>query len=620
MTLNLSNGDLELSHARILMLDSSFIIESSRMTLSTRSHRMRLEDPLITPSTASSFQIRGHNATCTDNVCTLHEAAGSGCPHEPAGYSILSRKVVVHKSGDVDLSKPILELHHQPILALPWIRLRPEGKPGFSFPRLGYDPEGGLIAGPAGTLPVHRNLVLSGHAAIRSNQGFETRSKLQSPHLDFQVDQLYAHPDNHARLFAIAHPPLNKGNLALEVDLVTRDRTILDGMVETPTDRVTTHTSSRMLLSNQNRFLLFETGATMFQPFDAYGYLTQSVLTPTALITVDMPSAPVARFFWPSLSLQLKRQGLATKGIPLDAAYGPAHGHTRVMASPGVDTVFHAGPLQTSLRVATRHQVWLMDNQPGSQPATHSAAFHATLTLPLFRDFTTVRHIVNPYITYGLVPWLNGRSPNFVVDLYDSLRKGHGIEPGISTSLLGNKTSASLRIDIYERIELPGFSHPDGPQYLAVRGHVGSSFLQLSMDGAWDHRHTLPSFLGGTLAHYLGQTRILEFGARWLGPGNGPHREPSLNGGSSIWLQTPFATETSQQVEAFGETRIPVSRRSTLIMGARAALWPELVLHMAWYGFELQSACGCLSLGIMGSHRPSTPIPDIITSFTIRGF
>lgn len=620
MVLNLSTGDLELLHPRIFLLDSSFIIESTQMTMSTRSHRMQLEKPKLTPKTASFLHIQGHFATCIDSVCTLNMATGSGCPHQPKGYTIRSRRIVVHESGDIDLSRPVLDLHKQPILALPWIRIRPSGKPGFTFPRLGYDPEGGYILGPSGVIPIQKKLALSGHAAIRTHQGFETRSKLHSPNLDLQVDQLFVHPQNHMRFKVTASLPLHTVNIALDADLITRDRTVLDGMADTPINRVTTHTSSRALISRNTEFFIFETAATMLQPFDTHGNWTQSALTPVVVVTVDLPSLPVVRFFWPSLGLQLKRQGLAVYGYPLDSTLGPAQGHTRLVASPGIDTVFHMGPLRTFLGVSTRHQLWMLDENAGPQPANHSVLVHTTVSLPLFRDFTAIRHIIEPYVTYNLVPWLSCRGPNFVIDSFDALRKGQNIELGLSTSLASKKTSASLRIDIYERIELPGLGQPNGPQYTAIRGHMGPSYLHLSLDGAWDYRYDLPSVLGGALSHYRGKARVLQFGARWLGPGNGPHREPPLNGGTALWLQTPFVTEPSNQVEAFGETRMPLSPRATLFMGARAALWPKPVLHMGWYGLEIRTFCDCLSLAVMGSHRPSTPVPDIVTSFTIRGF
>jgi hypothetical protein len=615
MNINLDTGVLTLVHPRMVLLQSKLAVKGSHMTISPNAKTLRLQNPTLLPDTAQDTLITGAEGRCSVESCILHSAEGTACPHVPPGYSVHSDKATLHRGGDIDLERPVLYLDGTPVFGLPWVRVRPDNKPGFTFPRLGFDADAGLIIGPGGIIPLKAGTSLEGHAAIRARQGFETRSALKSTNLSFTVDQLYDHPENSARFRLDTTPPISNAELALDVDLVTDNRTIIDDLARMPLERATTHTTSRGLLSRDFLGSVFETSLHFVQPFNVAGGIETSVVSPSYGVGVHLPGTPLARFFWPSFDLTLSRHGTGQRGYTEDAASGFASGHSRVALSPGIEGVFRLGPIHTALQAVTRHQVWMIDNA-ASHLALHAASWKTDLSLPLCRDYSRFRHVVTPYVRYRLVPWLRGDSPPFVMDDFDSLRQGQDIEAGVSTGA-SRVTSRFGRFDIFERIALPGFQRSAGPKYLALRGYFGPDVLQAVFDSAVDHQRPSLTLLGFSITSAHRDGSFAEIGGRYMGPGDGPHRNPSFHGGTASWLISPWADEASRQVELFGHTRTPITRMIAFVAGARLGVWPRRVLHAAWYGFELQAPCGCLAGAITASHRLETPVPDIMTSLTI---
>ncbi|MCP4604291.1 MAG: LPS-assembly protein LptD [Proteobacteria bacterium] len=591
------------------------VLVSSHLLLNLESGALELDEPELNfPKEGSPLALaKAKSALCEGGSCRLLDAAATACPHKPHGYRIRAEEVFIHNSGDVDLRRPVLEIGETPVAALPWIRLRPAGSAGFLPPRLGWDAKGGLIIGPAGYVPLGKNVSLEGYSAVRTAEGFESSTRLRAPHLDLTLDHLFDRPDNSIRIRGRTANILTRASWAADIDITT-DRRIIDGLATSPLERSVTHTVSRSLLSTKMNGVIIETYAELLQSFDRHGWIVDDALTPKASIELALPSTPIAGFFWPSLDLKFTRLGAVTTDLSPDASSSLAPGHSRLELSYGLELPRRLGPLGAEIRAAGRHQAWLPDEagEPGS--TIHLASMDMYLSVPLARNFNTFKHRVEPFVRYLITPWLEGSTPTWVVDGFDQLRRGQGLEVGLTTSLgLGSLSPAGL-LEIKERFDMPGFGAEPGAAYTAASGSVGPSWFTMRVDVSWDHTQKEPSTAGLSIMSRHGHTNSVEIGARWIGPGRGPHMDQPFSSVSGPWLTTLWPTWVNTRMEIFEELKMALSQRMSAFAGARLGVWPNEALHALWYGLELHSSCGCLSAGISASHRLNTLVPDVMAT------
>ncbi len=560
----------------------------------------------------------GKAALCQDGVCRLLEANATACPHEPAGYRIRADEILLHRSGDMDLERPVLEVDDRPVVGLPWLRLRPPGKAGFLPPRLGWDKDGGLIVGPAGYIPLGDSVSAQGHIALRTRQGLESRSELHTPDLRLTLDHLLDMPDNSVRLRGQTTTQLLGATLAGQVDIAT-DRFIIDSLAQDPLARAATHTASRGLLASEIGGLLVESYIELFQGFGRRGRIAADVLSPRAAIELGLPATPRARFFWPSFDVSFSRMGFwGTDHLP-DASTRLAPGHSRLGLSYGVDVPHRLGPLATALRAKGTHRAWLLDGTNAPAPAIHLISSEAYVGLPLARSFDTLHHRIEPFVRYRLTPWLWGSTPEWVIDGQDRLRPGQGVETGFSTQLDGRQTWPLMRIDIKERFDLPGLGAESGPAYLAATFHGGPRWLSMAVDVSWDHTQDLPSTAGVSLSSQPRRGNRFHIGGRWIGPGRGPHRDQPFTEATGPTLTALWPAWIGNRAEIYEELEIALTRRLGAFTGTRVGVWPRGALHALWYGLNLRSSCGCIAAGITASHRLDTAVPDVMATLHLVG-
>jgi hypothetical protein len=263
----------------------------------------------------------------------------------------------------------------------------------------------------------------------------------------------------------------------------------------------------------------------------------------------------------------------------------------------------------------------LIDEIDDKTPFFHMCSFQASMGLPLVRYFHSWAHYIETYFEYLIVPWLVDQSPIWILEYFEQRKREHGLDFGLKTSLRGRTNNNTLSLNVKERLVLPGLGQPLEFSYLTYNAAVGTGWFHLAFDGSWDHlRASLSTFGVSIGAHDTKKGRIT-VGGRWLGFGQGPHRDIDL-GTLSVTPDTIYTwpIEAIESFEAFQKVEMVLSRYLTAQVGTRIGLWPAKSLHALWYGLELHSPCKCLSAGIKASHRLDSPVPDIFSSFEIRGF
>lgn len=611
------SGQIVLGPPLRVELDGA-ILTGAALRLSDEARRLEIDRPLILLPTAAGYELElsAKWARCEGGSCELEYAEGTGCPHEPPAYRIRAEQVKLHPSGDIDLSRASLLIDDLEVLAFPWLRVRPPTSAGFLPPRIAWDARGGLILGPAGQIPLSDELVLSGHAAARTAQGFETSSSVWTPAGRATVDQLFDAPENHLRARFHLAPPLTGAALTIDGDVVD-GRQIIDDLTFDPIERARTHTSSSALLSTRlTDRILTESRIELVQAFDPAGRLTRQLHTPT--IGVSAQLLPVVELgpVWPAISLELVRRETGVDSIAPDAAGGIAPEHTKVSASPSLTHAGRIGPLAAALEVASLHQFWLPDRAGGPREARHLVAASAELDLPLIGYPGGLRHVISPLVRYRITPWIDGEGPRWVMDDLDRLERGHGIEAGVVTSLGTPGRRDTVEVTAFERVDLGGFQSESGLAYLHVSTAVGPPWLRLRADGSWDHGEHLPSNARLTLSTADERGNRLESGGGWYGPGRGAHLDRGLSG-TEPWLFGPWIVETDQALALIERATIALTRRLRASAGALVGVIPDARLHALWYGLELGSSCGCLAAGIVASHRLGNWVPDVMATISL---
>jgi hypothetical protein len=614
-----ASGTVELGPPFRLQL-ADVQIEGARLILSGPPLELEIDDPeLLAPARAkNAIKLGAKSATCGAQGCQLVDAVGTGCAHDPTAYHVVAEQVTIHPAGDVDLERPVLYVGDTRVAALPWLRVRPPDAAGFLPPRIAWDARGGLILGPAGQIPLDDDLVLQGHAAVRTSQGFETSSTATMPAGRLTVDQLYAAPENHLRARYHLAPRLSGAALVVDGDLVD-GRQIIDDLEFDPLERARTHTASRALLSvSPGDLVLTESRLEIVQGFDDRGQLDRALHTPVLGVTAELLPVAQAGPLWPGLRLGFTRRDTLTAAPAPGAAAGLAPEHSLVEAQPSLAHSGRMGPLVVDLEAGSLHRAWLPDRTADQRRARHLAAAAAQLRLPLWGNPGGVRHIVEPLLGYRVTPWIDGSEPSWVLDDLDRMRRGHGFEVGIENILGVDQNRGLAELLLVERFDLPGFGLDPGPAYTLLRAGSGPRWLRLTVEGSWDHRQQLPSDARIELATADHRGNSLATGAGWYGPGRGAHQDRAWGSTGGPWASTPWVTTPERALELSEKAALAITKRVRASAGARVGVVPDPRLHALFYGIELGSRCGCLVAGILASHRLGSWVPDMMATLSLH--
>jgi hypothetical protein len=617
--LHLENSTALIYSARITMQGlSEETIEASRIFLNAAKGTMRLTDFHLRSPAIPALDIHGKRALCYMGECVLWETDSALCPHEipNSGFRLKAEKLVIYPSGTMDMEGIVFLINDMPLTRLPWIRLRPQGKPGFLMPRIGYNGDAGLILGQGGLIPITVDSFLEGSVAVRSRQGFETESFLYTEAFDLKINQLFITPKNLMRYRM--NSSISRANLSMasRIDWLQSDRRIVDESTVKSLERAFTHTSSNVVLSRRTTLTIQEAAIHVIQSVsDENQWARPSPLSPTISLTFTLPTIPFGGHFFIAADAGFIHRGAGVDEEPI--AQGRAPSHSRLQFEGALSHIRKVGPFSLSLDLKMRDQQWVADDNRYDSPNQLLVGGALSVSMPLFRDYQTLRHILSPLIRYRITPLIWGRSPNYVADSYDLLRTGHGVEIGVTTSIarLGFEL---FRLDIFERIALNGFQMNNGPSYLALRGALGPSTFQATLDGAWDQRMNRLSVIGLSV-HRTSPRASVDVGFRRLAPGQGPHLDQPFSLAFLPWTASSLFDDSDETLEVFQFGEVPINDYVSLTAGARGEVYPNLQLHALWYGLKLHTRCKCLSASIMGSHRVSNPVPDIFMTFEFNG-
>lgn len=622
---SLHGGDLSMTCSSLILREDGVVIpippflitggglalSGSGGFLSPSTGVMRIELPDLQIADAG-VRANGETLECRGRECRIKKARGTACPHHPTGYWIAADEITLHESGDLDLRRPKLVVDGTPVAWLPWIRIRPPDKPGFLAPRLGYDRDGGLVIGPAGHLPLGDDLVAQGHVAARTSQGLEASTRLISDRARLQVDYLLDAPDSHGRVRLETSHPLVGVDLNTSVDLADH-RMIVDTLASHPLERAISHTESRALLFAGSNDFLVETGLSFAQGFDSSGLAARALAVPVVTLSVSLPPLPSRSPLWPALELGLRRIDNAGAAIISDASGLSAPSHTRVHVSPALFSQGSIGPFATALRLQSDHTAWLLDGSNRQVPYRHALLGEARTELPILGQPRGLQHLLIPFAAYRIVPWTKGESPGWAFDHRDSLITGQGLEAGMSTTL-GGADRDLIDLEIFQRIDLPGFGNDASLAYLFSQLDLGPDWLKVSAAGSLDTQLASLSAARLALSSLDPSGSMIELGVSWYGPGRGAHQDGRMIATTIPLFMLDGMSEPARAMELFQQARVAFTRSVAGVAGARVGIIPSPSMHAIWYGLEIGPSCGCIMVGIVASHRPDSAVPDVMAT------
>ncbi len=599
-----------------LVLDGPFELATPERTIQGDGLDLDLEAESVvitTPATVvSGLLVRGMSARCEAGTCVLDEASATPCPGSPPACGLTARRVTLHPSGDLDLESPRLEIGETTVAAVPWLRLRPPDASGFLPPRLGWSPTTGPVIGPAGQVALGRGVLAGGHFAARGISGYESASWLDFDTGDLRVDHLFdTASGHHGRLRLGLSVPLDGARLAADGDLIT-DGSIVDELAFDPAERALGHTASRLLLSSGGPDLAIESHAAFLQWIGDDGG-PRGLLGPAAGVRVALPPLAWDLPVWPGLVLSLDRVSSLDGTLAPDALGALAPAHTRLEARPSLDVSRRLALFEAALRASTLHQVWLPDGPGRESIDRHAAAASARIALPFEGSPGGMRHRLTPAVGYRLVVPLAGDDPPWQVDTRDLPAGGQAVDLSVDNGF-GDPGRPALSISARQRFHLPGFGADTGPAWAALHVGGGPDWLRVDLAGALDERLLRPSLLRASLSSGDGGGTGLATGATWYGPGLGPHLEPGLDTSNTTDIAAWPLVLLLETLELTEQASAAIGRHVLIHGGVRVGIVPEPALHGLWYGLKLRSSCGCASLGLVASHRPKTPVPDVILS------
>ena len=624
---NLSIGNLKLTCEDALALPSQgVVLISSPLTLTyrhlvltgmgahinTKLSQIEVESPsILLPSNSVATTLFAKRLRCDRYGCNLVDARGTMCPHRPHGYEIMAENVRLHQSGDLDLYRPSIVVSGHRLLTLPWIRLRPQSKPGFLTPRLGYDRSAGFIFGPRGHIPLVGDYHLDGHIAARTLQGFETSTAINGEHLSLKLDHIFDAPQNTAHLSGYFSPPLKNVGLVLDLNYAT-DMSIVDALIFDPTKRAVTHLANRLLVSTYTTGFTIESQMTYLQPIRG---TSVNVLTPTTSIGVTISPLLLNSPIWAILNLGFDRRSLASVDFSdLNGRLAPSH--SRIIASPRLLVPVRLGFFSASIEASTLHELWLPDGVH-QRRSLNIAAAGATLSLPLRGAPFGFRHILTPAVSYRIIPWKHGRSPDWTVDSLDAASLGHGVELSVNNSFGGTALSPKLNLSITERLDLGGFGRKTRAAYWHFKSSLGPTWLHMDVETSWDHEQRAPSYAGIALSSFDSKGAGFMLGGNWYGPGQGAHFDTGVKIVLKPWMTNYLDMEAVNLLELFNSVSLALTRYMKISGGVKVGVHPDLRLHAIWYGVSLGSGCGCISLGLNASHRLDSAIPDVMAVINV---
>lgn len=617
LALSLPDGALRLE-APFSLEAGDFGIRADSGVLLADGSALRLERPeILRRRPLPALALGGDELACDGGGCTLRRAHGTACPHEPAGYRVEADEVTLHPSGDIDLVRPALRLGGTTVARLPWLRLRPESEPGFLAPKIGYSREAGLIAGPAGHLPLGGGAHADGYVAGRTAEGFEDGTRLLAPGVDLNVEHVYSAPrGNEARGRLGLRAPLRGAAFAADADVVT-GRRILDDLTFDPLERAVSHTASRVLLSLPAPRVLWESALAAFQGFTGRAAGARPGFDAAASIRGALVPLPNPARVWPGLDLRLERRG-ASDGALYDAygAYAPPH--TFLSVEPSLAAPFALGPLSLAVAAGSRHAAWLVDAESGAPASRHDVGAAAQIALPLVGHPGGREHVVTPRVAYRIAPLVSGGSPPWAFRSVDSAREGHAIEAGLGTALDPFAPVPLVDAGVAQRLFLPGLGS-GGAAYLFAHAVVGARWLELRGELAWDQRLRSISAAAAGIGTADDRGDRISIGGRWYGRGDGPHLDGRWSGASPPWPRDEVRPAFGEDLlELAPEASAVLARMIALDAGARVGIFPRAGLNALWYGVALRAACGCAEIGVRAAHRLDTWVPDLLVTLVVK--
>ena len=616
VVLDIDQGRIEAAHPFVVNYHG-YYLEGSKAQLDTKNEKLVINDPTLGLSLGKKrLTLTALKLSCANEFCHLEKAVGTLCPHIPRGYSVSASRIVIQPSGDVDLFKPVLRIGEVPIFALPWIRIRPEDKPGFLAPKLGWSSPSGFILTLGGHIPISEDVFVQGTVSPRTSQGLSTTSTLHAKNTDLNIYHLSDLPEHYLRTTLTASPSLKKAKLNLDADVSTH-RAVIDDLTFYPLSRAKDRRWSRALLTIKEANFITESSFAYAQTFDRSGMAVHPDLLPVAHIFATFVPGTEKLPVWPSFGVELLRAEANRNGLDAIGDFSPPH--TRISLVPSLTMPLQLGifALQADLALHLVH--WLEDRstQSYTQNRVLSSLYFA---LPILKDSSSIKHLIEPFVMYRITPVSNGEKPMWVFDSTDLVQEGHGLEMGVSQKFGRTLSNPALELSVTERVSLNGFGNNSGFDFIAVLLKAGPRWLNTSLLGAYDHQIQRVSHLSTLLASHDKRGTGFESGVGWINEGSFELLNPLWRTSSESWQYLKWPLIVNETLELKEALRVTITRSVKAYAETRIGVVPAPKLLVLSYGVSVQSHCGCIVVSLDASHRMNTSAPDMMLSLRLKGF
>ncbi len=566
------------------------------------------------------FFIRGYNLHCLNNLCLMNNVIVRICPHFCSNVVVKADQLVLYPSGSYDIKSLSFWFGQKRFFKLPWVHIRPHTQPGFAMPKLAYEADAGLIAGPGGYIPLRHGGSLTGLIAVRSRQGFESYNYLQTDDLNLRIDHLFINFKHLFRLRFLTVQKSKYGYLGADFDWLSQDRRIVDYPAADYLERVTTGTVSRFLATSASDLLIAEASLKLFQEIkDTYLYtqIPRHIFNPAfhyEKISISLPSISIGNKMNISANTEFVHWGDFMNNETISNDSLPPH--SRLITTFEISKIFKTGFMLWQIDTALRRQMWFLDNSSTSKHLTLGGA-SIEVFIPLFREYRKNFHTVTPFIRYRITPLVQGDFPSFATDYNDLIRQGHGYEAGFTTSIY-KKNIQIFQAEFFERMAFRGYGNTGGISYFTGRTNWGPPNSRISLDSTWDQQNKTLSAVGGHF-HRTEKYSNIDIAIRMISSGNGPDRDRPFSTSFLPWFTDSLPVADTKIVEIFQQGVIPLNTYINIFGGIRANLYPSLTFHTAWYGIKLSTKCKCFSINVTASHKMLQFIPDIYSNISIYG-
>jgi len=602
----------------VRILVQGFVIDADEAEIDTRDQTVRFEhlkleaDMRLRPPVFMSAE----KGSCANGSCTAYHLSGTACPHQPQGWHVTASHADIDADGDLDLTWPVLYVGDLPVLALPWIELRTERKPGLLAPRLGWSEPAGLIIGPAAWFPLGDEASLTLDVAGRTRQGAEAGATLSSGRNSLSGRYIYDDPEHRGMVQGEGGSSLPGGDVGARVEYAT-DGFLPAELAATMPDIARARLENRARVSLGREMVWVETDASLVGLRNEEDPWAGHVGQRLASLRMEIGPEPIASGpLLAGIGLSMRRFGTLYGDTMAVSPEGYIPPLTRMAIQPRLDLGGFAGPFTIDASGGTRHVFYLMDgvdDLASESRDRHMVWAGLDIGLPLFRNYASVRHEITPLLRVKAAPWTSEEALAVLDDL-DRFERGLAAEVGVSQVLEPLNRSLQGRIDLFQRVLWPAFD--EAAPLVSLEAAFDSSFLRGR--GRVSMAEEEPLLSEGEADIGVTGLKYVMLNLRYLYLVRGESLLALEDMGAYDFLFGSILNAQGEIHYAGGDVEVPIAWGLRALGEVHAGISDE-VLYGFGYGLGYGPKCGCADVALRAFHRYGRTEPDLWLTLDLKG-